>query len=200
MSIDKQELKPAGQVRQPVLTFEQVNTITAFQRLWAHMVHWTRSFILSSVYNLANLKPITDKLYSTPLDFYGIFASYYGTENSEHFVTLLSNFVMACIRMMEGLRNGDQALVDASARQWYDSADQIAAFLSSINVYWDETQWKNLLYQYIQMKIDEIMATIQGDYNREIALYEIMENLAIIMGSYMARGIIAVSQYQYMEK
>jgi hypothetical protein len=197
MEIKKQELKPVRPDPQPLLTYEQVNIITSFERLWAQIAVWTRAFFLSSLYNLPDQQEVAKRLYSLPMDFSSIMSSYYGTDSSKKFVNLLTVFLTCCVGLVEGMKKKDQELVDMSTVQWYQCADNIAKFLSSINVYWDENQWRNLLNQYMKMKIDEIVATMNGEYARQIELYQSMEDITFIIGSYMARGILAMSQYQY---
>jgi hypothetical protein len=197
MDVYKQELKPVKPTTQPLLTYEQLNIITAFERLWTSIATWTKTFIESTVFNLPDLQANSNKLYSLPMDFYSIFASYYGTDNSKKFVDLLTGLIMSCMRTTEGMKAGNQDQVNTSTVGWYQACDRLSSFLSSLNVYWDEDQWNNLLYHYTRMKIDEIIATMSGDYMRVIDLYKAMEDLTFLMGSYMARGIIAMSQYQY---
>lgn len=52
-------------------------------------------------------------------------------------------------------------------------------------------EWRNLLYQYIQLKLQMIIAMISRDYRREIQIYDRVFDLTTTMGSYMARGLIA---------
>ncbi|HWQ79730.1 MAG TPA: hypothetical protein VN381_12970 [Anaerovoracaceae bacterium] len=197
MKTKKRELKPTRPVLQPLLTFEQVNMITAFERLWVQIAHWTRALIKTYIFNLPNLNAVSDKLYSLPWNFYNILSCYFGSENSRTFIDLLLAFIYSGVRTLEGMRNEDQELVSASTKQWYKDADQLSLFLSSLNVYWDESQWKNFFYQYIQNRVEEIKAVINGDFARDNELYDFIENLTVLMGSYMARGIISISQYQY---
>lgn len=197
MNAIKRELKPARPVTQPYLTYEQVNTITVFERLWTDIAAWTRAYIVSSVFSLPNLKAVSEKLYSLPMGFYDIFVSYYGTEHSQSFISALSDYEVECMRMVDGMCGRDQQLVDTSVKNWYLSADKLARFLSEINPYWDENQWRNLLYQYCRMKIDEVISTLNANYEQGNDLYDRMEDLTFIIGSYMARGIIAMSQYLY---
>jgi hypothetical protein len=193
----KRELKPTRPVLQPLLTFEQVNMITAFEGMWNQIAQWTRALVHSYLFDLPNLGAVSDKLYSLPGNFNDILACYFGAENSQAFVDLLTAFIYSGARTTEGMRNGDQDQVSADVEQWYAAADRIALLLSSLNVYWDENQWQNLLYQYIQKKVEEITAVMNGDFNRDNELYDFIENLTSLMGSYMARGILAISQYQY---
>ena len=42
MDIKTQELKPARPDPQPLLTYEQLNMITSFERLWTQIAVWTK--------------------------------------------------------------------------------------------------------------------------------------------------------------
>lgn len=197
MKTKKRELKPTRPVLRPLLTFEQINMITTFERLWIQIAQWKRSFIQSYIFDLPNLSAVSDKLYSLPWNFYDILSCYFGNENSRTFVDILTSFIYSGALTLESMRNGDQARVSGSAEQWYENAGRLAAFLSSLSVYWDKSQWENLFYQYIQKKVEEITAIMNGDFTRDNELYDFIENLAVLMGSYMGRGILAISQYQY---
>lgn len=194
------EAEPVGPPTLPAITFEQLNTIITFQRLWTYIAVWMRSFIQSTVFNTPNLKAVSDKLYSLPLDFYDIFSSYYGTQYARQFVNLLSNFIMSGMRLVEGMKSNDQELVNASTVQWYQAADQMAQFFTSINIFWDYNQWRYLLYQYIRAKIDELIAITSGDYSREAEMFETIEDITFIIGNYMARGLISTSLVKQRRK
>lgn len=186
----KAELGPAGPRTLPSITFEQLNTINTFQRLWTYIAVWMRSFIQATMFGSPNLKEVSDKLYSLPLNFYDIFSSYYGTQYARQFVNLLSNFIMSGMRLVEGMKNNDQALVNTSTAQWYQNADQLAQFFMTLNIFWDYNQWRYLLYQYIRAKIDELIAITSKDYRREIDMFETIEDITFVIGNYMARGLI----------
>lgn len=191
MSKTKLETGPAYPVNLPPITFEQLNTIVTFQRLWTYIAVWMRAFIHSTMFNTPNREAVSEKLYSLPQDFYDIFSSYYGTQYARQFVNLLSNFIMNGMQLIEGMRNNDQEQVNASTVRWYQIADQMARFLSSVNILWDYNQWRFLLYQYIRAKIDELVAISLEDFHREIEMFEIIEDITFIIGSYMARGLIS---------
>lgn len=187
----KLETGPASPRTLPAITFEQLNTITTFQRLWTYIAVWMRNFIQSTMFDSPNLDAISEKLYSLPLEFYDIFSSYYGPQYARQFINLLSNFIMSGMQLVEGMKNNNQELVNASTVQWYQNADQLAKFFTSLNIFWDYNQWRYLLYQYIRAKIEEVVAITSGDYRREVEMFETIEDITFVIGNYMARGLIS---------
>lgn len=181
---------------QYLITYEQMNTIITFLRHWTNIASWTRAYLRATVYDLPYLNATFNQLYNIPSEFYNSISIFYGTKIAQEFINLLSNFTMSEMRLIEGMNSGDQELVNTNTTQLYQNAGELASFLSKINVYWDEDIWKNFLYQYIKMTIDEIIALMGGNFEQEIAIYNSLEDITVLMGSYMARGIIASSSSQ----
>ncbi|MBR0598281.1 hypothetical protein [Sinanaerobacter chloroacetimidivorans] len=174
-----------------LITHEQMNIIIAFLRYWMNIASWTRAYLRSTVYNLPNLEAIANQLYSAPSDFYETISLFYGTKVAQDFVNHLTNFIISAMNVIDGMYKGDTELVNTSTARWYRSAGELASFLSKINIYWDENIWRNFLDQYIKTTIDGIVAQMQGNYDLENTIYKKLEDTAVLMGSYMAKGIIA---------
>jgi hypothetical protein len=183
-----------GMIRTPddKYTFEQMNMLIHAQRLWIQFASWMRTFMLNTLENSNCLPAVTTRLYEQiPLDLYNVFLVFYGEEIAQQFLNLFSRFIHNTWPMLEAYKSGDQEAINASAVQWYRTADDLATFLAKNNIYWNEDQWKSLLYQYIRSYIQEIIAYLGGDYEQEIAIYENLEDISSRMAGYMARGIIA---------
>lgn len=180
--------------RENFLTFEQMNIINNSQRLWLRSSLWMRDFIISTMRDPERQPIIIKRLFEElPLDFYNTFRFFYGHEIAQELLNLISSFIIYTWRLAEAVKNNDTEAVNTNTVSWYQKADEIAAFLSSINIYWDESQWKNLLYQYIRLKIEQIVAIAGNNFEREMQIYDEIENLNIVIGNYLARGFIASS-------
>ena len=175
-------------------TYEQVNTLITFQKLWTKLSMWLRSLLISTAEDLDNKEAVTYELYRIPTEFYNIFKVFYGPLISQQFLKLLSTFVTSARQLIEAMKGGDSEAVNSAAAQMYQTADQLAEFLSRINIYWDEDQWKYLLNQFVKLFIDETVAMLSGNYEQEIIIFNRLDDITDIMGSYMARGIIARSE------
>lgn len=177
------------------LSFEQMNIIISFRRLWQQLAMWMKTLLMSIIGNLGNKMAVTDRLFvGVPTQFFDVFSVFYGPQLSQQFRNLLANFIQNGWMLMEAINNKDTEAANTNTVQWYKSADEIATFLARINVvYWDEILWNRHLYQFIRIYIDEMTAAAGGDYQKEVELYDSIEDLAYLMGNYMARGIIARS-------
>lgn len=75
-------------------------------------------------------------------------------------------------------------------KKWYANADDIAKFLSSINCYWREQKWNEMMYSHLSMTEKEAEFMLKKEYQMNIEIFEFIEKEALEMVDYMASGII----------
>lgn len=174
------------------LTLEQMNIILASEGICSELPMWMNSLLMSTVGKTADGSAVLNRAFiGVPTKFYNVLTVFYGTRLAQEFRNLLASFIHCEWMVMEAVNNKDTAAADAYTIRWYSAADSISSFLAQNNVYWDETQWKRLLYQYIRISIECITSAVEGDFEREIELYDSLRDLACIISSYLSRGIIA---------
>lgn len=171
--------------------FEQINILSLFQRLWAQLSVFMRAYINTAIDHSPRAEYNAERLLEMSGDFRNTILLFYGPELADNFNGLFTAFIARPTNIIEGFLSNNQEFVNQSVRNWYNDADQLANFFAKINLYWDEYQWRNLLYQYIQLKLQMITSLISKDYQREIRIYDRVFDLTTTMGSYMARGLIA---------
>jgi hypothetical protein len=171
-------------------SYEQMNIISGSQRSWTQLAVYLGKFINDSVYGLPSADDISIRLFQVPADFRDTFLLFYGPEVGNRVGGYFTNFIAKATNVVEGYKSGNIDMVNQGTQQWYNISNELARFLSSINIFWDEGQWKNLFYQYIQLKLDTIIAILSGDYQREILIYDKLFDLTNIMGTFMATGLI----------
>lgn len=176
----------------PYITYEQMNILINYQKLWSQLALWMRTFISHTLEKSKDLSYVTTRLFeNVPLNFYHSFTVFYGVDTARQFLTILTRFLSNVWKIANAYLNNDSAAINSSTVAWYQSADELASFLESVNVYWDEAIWRRLLYQYIQLYIQQIIARVSGDFKHAHEINDTVEELTYIIGSYMAKGIIA---------
>ncbi|MGI5849744.1 MAG: acetylglutamate kinase [Christensenellales bacterium] len=172
------------------LTFEQLQLINMLHRLWIEHVMWTRSFIISTAANLKDLDFVTQRLLRNPVDFANLLRPLYGNQSAMRFEDLFKNHLLIAAQLVNAAKNGNERAVTEQRNKWYENADDIADFLSSINPYWSRRQWQALLYDHLKMTEDESLQILSGQYDASIRQYDLIENEALKMADVMAQGII----------
>lgn len=172
------------------LTYGQLNLIVRIRRLWMQLAMWRRAVIISTAANFADLPIVKNRLYYAPTIFKELFETFFGEELSEQFRNYLVGQIIITNEILEGVVEGDTARVDEATVRLYQNADGFAEFLAQVNPYWDESKWRNLLYEYYKTIILEIVTILSGKYNEAIEIYEGLEDQSQKIADYMATGFI----------
>lgn len=169
---------------------DQIKLINLFRKLWEQHVMWTRSSIISAAANLGDASFVNERLLQNPGDFADVLQRYYGAKTANIFESLLTEHLEIAGQLVGAAKNGDNAAVEKYRQQWYRNADKIAAFLANINPYWNEEEWRSLLYHHLGMTESEAVYRLNGRYAADIAIYEEIEKEALEMADIMANGIL----------
>jgi len=176
------------------ITFEQMNIITNSNKLWMEFAYWVRALIYSTIKDPERQQFIANKLFEgVAAEFYTLFEFYYGTQLAQRFMNLFTNFITGIWRISEELKNNNPDQVNAYTAQLYETVDSLAKFLAQINLYYQEDQWRYLLFQAVKLAIDETTSILSNNFQKEIEVSSSMADLSIMLGNYMAGGIISGS-------
>lgn len=158
------------------------------RELWEQHIVWTRSFIISRIHNLGDLEQVTQRLLRNPQDFALALRQFYGPDTAAEFSRLLTDHLLIAAELVEaGITGAPAAEIQA---RFYDNGDEIAAFLATINPYWNEELWRGMFYHHLGLVEEEAGLRLSRDYAADVALYDEIEDQALGMADVMAEGII----------
>lgn len=172
-------------------TYRQVDLMNMLRKLWEQHVMWTRSFIISTASNLNDLDLVTKRLLRNPVDFADALYPFYGDKIANEFEELFEQHLLIAANLVNAAKAGNSQGVEKARREWYANADEIAAFLSSINPYWSEREWKTMLYDHLAMTEREATQRLTGQFGLDIMQYDDIENQALEMADVMSQGLIS---------
>lgn len=174
---------------QPGSCLKRISITNTFRRLWFEHVVWTRSFLISTAANLGDLKFVTNRLLRNPVDFYDALKKYYGDDKAKKFQDLLTEHLTIAAKIVNAAKAGDTETVNTERKKWYENANEIANFLTDINPYWSLRDWQLMLFDHLQLLEKEVANRLNGNYERDVVLFDTIENQALTMGDSMADGI-----------
>jgi hypothetical protein len=168
---------------------QKINLDNAFRELWEQHIMWTRSFLVSNIKSLDDLKYVTSRLLRNPSDFAKILKIYYGKDNALKFQRLLEEHLMLAADLVNQVKAGNMEAAKETETKWYANADSIASFLASLNLFWSKQEWQKLLYAHLNLLKQEVADIIGDIYPAAIDIYDQIEDDALEMADYMAAGI-----------
>lgn len=158
--------------------------------LWEQHVYWTRLFLVSNAFGLPDMEFVTNRLLRNPKNFEAALKPFYGENIAAAFAELLTSHLTIAAELVSAAKAGDSAAVADAERRWYANANEIAAFLSSINPYWSVQEWQKMLYDHLAMTKAEAVAILTQKYEDSINIFENIEQEALVMADAMTRGLI----------
>ncbi|HWQ59099.1 MAG TPA: LysM domain-containing protein [Clostridia bacterium] len=158
--------------------------------LWEQHVYWTRLFILSVAFGLPDTQAVTARLLRNPKDFEAALRPFYGEANAAKFAKLFTEHLTIAAELVNAAKAGNSAAAADAEKRWYANADQIAAFLASINPYWSAEEWRKMLYDHLAMTKTEAVDILTGKYADSIEVFDRIEKEALMMADEMTWGIV----------
>ena len=169
---------------------DRIYLTNLFRKLWEQHIMWTRSFIISTAANLGDLQLVTKRLLRNPSDFASVLQKYYGIPKAEKFKQLFTEHLTIAAQLVNAAKQGDSGNVEIYRKKWYANADEIAAFLASINPFWSKESWQKMLYSHLKLTENEAVYRLKAQYALDIAIYDEIEKEALEMADAMTEGII----------
>lgn len=158
--------------------------------LWEQHVYWTRIVILSMAFDLPDTELVTNRLLRNPKDFEVALSPFYGETIAAKFAELFTSHLIIAAELVKAAKINNSAAAANAEKRWYANADQIAAFLGSINPYWSAQEWQKMLYDHLAMTKNEAVEILTGNYSNSITMFEKIEKQALAMADMMTLGIL----------
>lgn len=115
-----------------------------------------------------------------------------GTEIADELYNLLSIYAIRVEELINAILSGDTATIEAQTNALRQYDDNLAVYLGSINPYWDEAIWKDLLNTTAELIIKESNELYTKDYTAAALTFEELLYASLAIGDYFALGL-----YQY---
>lgn len=158
--------------------------------LWEEHIAWTRMTIISIAANLPDQDLVVKRLLRNSADMEAVFRPFYGNETASRFGSLMKDHLATAVQLVIAARAGDSKAAADAERKWYANADEIAAFLNSINPNWPKEAIMAMLHDHLALTKSEAVARLAGDYATDIAVYDKIEKQALTMADALTGGIV----------
>lgn len=182
-------LLPEDQQQIPPAYF---NMIKDFRQISTEWTYLSRFYMVARITGLGNEKYVTERFYALTSRMKEKFELILGTEQANNVLNLTSIYTIRLEELITAVLSGDQAAIDAKVNEVYQSTDELAAYLSSINPYWNVEKWEELLHTYIGFLVEVSTALQKKNYLDFLQTFEKLLYSALAIGDYYALGL-----YQY---
>ena len=175
------------------LTYENANIFANIQRLYLDYVQWVRNYLLSVLENVPDQSAAGSRFsIQMSKEIYNALIKYISEEKVLQYLDIIYKFESGNWSLANAYKTNDKTGIDLTIKQWFKVADEYAKFLYENFNNLDEMQWRDILYRYLNLKIQEVNAFASGNYDLEIKLYDQVEDIAVEFANSMATAIIKI--------
>ena len=167
----------------------------AMRKLWEDHITWTRMVIVDFLADPNGTLPDTqasvDRLLQNQVDVGNAIKPFYGDEAGNHLTDLLTQHILIAAEILQDAKAGDTAALNDAVARWYANADEIAAFLNSLNPeFWPLDQMQEMMRMHLDLTLQEAVTYLHGDYAGSVAAYEQVHLEILEMADMLSNGII----------
>ncbi len=170
---------------------KQADFRNAMRKLWEDHITWTRLFLVSTVADLPDKGPTTQRLLQNQVDIGNAVKSFYGDSAGDKLTSLLKEHIVTAADLVAAAKANEAAKMEDAKKRWYANADDIATFLSGANPKnWPLADLKSMLHEHLDLTTSEVVARLKGDWAADIAAYDKIHEQILKMADALSSGII----------
>ena len=158
---------------------------------WLNHVYWTRMYLMSAVADNADQQAVEERLLETADEITEVFARYLPIATTRQLRNLLTEHIEIAGQIIQALKAKNMSDYDALVKEWYRNANQMAALFASHNPYFESRETRNMLLNHLDLTREEIEQQVNGEYEQSIDVFRDVEQQALAMADYFARGLLA---------
>lgn len=172
------------------ITYDQMNQIYEIRMFWFELATWIRAYMLSRYAGLGNEAEVLNRLKQVPVNYTNMLKRIFGANGKiERDLELINTYIDLIVQLISAHQEGDADEINRITRLLYQNVDERAAFLASVNPFWDEMEWRTRLYGHLRSTIDESTTFLAKDYARNLDIFSTLLDQADSTSDYYARGL-----------
>ncbi|PKR77344.1 hypothetical protein CEY16_11465 [Halalkalibacillus sediminis] len=172
------------------ISLAEVELKTEMRSLWEEHVAWTRMTIISLTFDLPDVDEVITRLLQNAEDMGDALRPLYGDQIGDRFAELIKEHLLIAADLVNAAIAGDAEAATEAERKWYANADEISLFMSKINPYLSEEEFRNMFYTHLDLTKSEAVAMINMEYEKDIQIYDEIEEQALGMSDAITDAIV----------
>ncbi|MDD2218202.1 MAG: hypothetical protein PHW03_02950 [Eubacteriales bacterium] len=168
------------------------NMIKDFRKIYTERVYLTRFYIVSKIAGLGDAQYVAQRLNALPGRMKEKFELIFGNKVANKMQDLLLVYVIERERLIDAIISGDEDSIETELARSRELVDEMAAYLSGINPYWSEAEWKDIFYLIIELEMRQTYQARSEEYLDAAQTFKDLMDASLRAADYFAQGF-----YQY---
>lgn len=193
-------IPPSLQDGQQCITYEEMNNIYNIRMFWFELVTWVRNYAFSRYTGIGDAEKIYERLKQVHVDYTNTLEQVFGEEVAKKSLQALNTYLELIDAFITAQMEGNIDELNRITQLLYENANERATNISSVNPFWEETEWKNRLYNNTSYTIQAFSSLFRGDYTANISIFSRLLDLAESTSTYFAQGLFNYINYSEATK
>lgn len=142
------------------------------------------------LYQLPGQEPLHIRLQRNARDLAEALRRFYGPRKTEEAASLFSGRYRLYIALLQKRSSLQPEEADQLRRRWAQNAGEIARFLSVINPFWENGEWRARLLTQMQLLETAYELRAEARWEEELDAWDQLEDLSLQMADYFSSGLI----------
>lgn len=168
----------------------QMNITDTFTELWRQRFFLLNELISNIICDYRNLPYIKQRTIENSQDFADVLQKYYGYYNAKIFETLFIEHTNITENLLRSIKAGNTNSADIYRMELKDNIDEISIFFSTVNPYWNEEEWRNILNEHSKVIEEDAIMQLTTQCKTDIIYNEQSVRDIRKIAEYAANGII----------
>jgi hypothetical protein len=180
------------------LNHKQAAFHDAMRKLWEDHITWTRLAIVSFAAGSPDLGPTEARLLQNQVDIGNAVKPFYGKRAGAALTALLKTHITGAVAILGAAKSGDNAGLAKAQKDWYDNANEIAAFLHKANPRnWPLRTLRKAMKKHLDETLKEAVDRLHGNFAADIEDYDMVHHHILKMADLLSSGIIAQFPHRF---
>ena len=176
--------KPAG-----MHEGKAADTRTAMRKLWEDHITYTRNYIISALADLPDADAVAKRLLKNQDDIGNAIKPFYGAEAGNKLAALLKDHINIATEVVKAAKSGNKSQLDQAQQKWSANGKDIAAFLSSANPNWRQSDLESMLQKHLDLTTGEVVGRLKQDWAADIKSYDQGHEHMLMFADMLTTGI-----------
>lgn len=161
-----------------------------WRKLWEDHITWTRVVIMGILDELPGTSTYAARLLQNAVDMADSLKPYYG-DAAEALGDLIRDHLLIAAELLTAAHDNDTVRFNDAQARWYENANQIAIQMSQMNPkFWPLDESREMWIDHLDATLEEAVTHLTGNFNAEVAAYDLIHDLALEMADFFSSGVI----------
>lgn len=183
-------VNPIPQMTNRCISQAEVDYRNDMRSLWEEHVAWTRMAIISLTFDLPDIDEVLARLLKNADDMGNMIRRLYGDMVATTYSQLIREHLLIAADLVKAAIAGDAEAAQVAEEKWYQNADDIAAFLNSVNPFLTVDAVRDMFYTHLDLTKQEALFMINKEFEKDIAVYDEIERQAREMADAISDAMV----------